>query len=73
MANKEWKKVVARKVSKMTPAQAQAKLDAISAETRKLGATIFHDTIKELTGGYNSQSINFYVIRKLHDQVRFAK
>jgi hypothetical protein len=66
---KNWKRTVGSKISRMTPAQAQGKLDAINAERMAAGgATIFHPTIKELTGGFNSQSINFYVIRKLAEK-----
>jgi hypothetical protein len=58
----------------MTPTKASELLAAIYAETKAAcptgGATIFHPTIRELTGGFNSQSINFYVIRKLADKAK---
>jgi hypothetical protein len=64
-----WKRTVGQKIRQLSPEQAQQKLDAISAE----GITMYHATIRELTGGFNSQSINFYVIRKLADKVKSAK
>lgn len=66
--NQEWKKTVARNVRKLTPAQAKTHLADIEAERKAAGDTIFHPTIRKLTGGYNSQSINFHVIRKLYDK-----
>ena len=56
-----WKTTAARNVRRLTPAEACAKLDAIRAR----GVTIFVPEIKELTGGYISQNINFYVTRLL--------
>lgn len=56
-----WKRTVAANVRRLTPAEACAKLDAI----RGRGITIHIPEIKELTGGYVSQNINFYVIRRL--------
>ena len=40
------------------------------SEQPKNGATIVSETVRSLTGGFNSQSINFYVIRKLHEKTR---
>lgn len=51
----------AAKIARMTPEQARAALAAIKAE----GVTIFHPTIRELTGGFCSQSINHQVVQKL--------
>ncbi len=56
-----WRRIVGQRVSHMTPLEARAALDAIKAE----GVTIFQPTIKALTNGLNSQSVNTYVIRKL--------
>lgn len=55
----------AAKVGRMTKEQALATLDAIRAEHPGPGASIFSATIRGLTGGYNSQSLNMQVIRKL--------
>jgi len=56
-----WKRTARRNVRKLSPAGAQATIARINAE----GTTIFHADIRALTGGYNSQSINFHVIRLL--------
>lgn len=56
-----WKRVVGQKIRHMTTEEAQAAL----AEIRAGGVTIFKPTVRELTGGFNSQTINTYVIRKL--------
>jgi hypothetical protein len=61
-----WKRVVGQRVRRMTPADAAAAIARISAE----GATMFHQDIRDLTGGFNSQNINFYVIRKLADRAK---
>lgn len=58
---KNWRRIVGQRVRRLTPEQARAALNAISAE----GITIHHPTIRALTGGLNSQSINGYVQRKL--------
>lgn len=64
-----WKRTVGQNIRHLSPAQAKEKLAAITAE----GITIFHPTIRALTGGFNSQSINFYVVRKLHEKVTGIK
>jgi hypothetical protein len=56
-----WKRSVGQHLRHLTPDDAEALLGAIRAE----GITIFHPTIRKLTGGYNSQSINHYVVQKL--------
>ena len=56
-----WRRVAGQRIRHLTPEQAKAILAAIS----KRGPTIFHPEIRELTGGYGSQSINTHVIRKL--------
>jgi len=60
-----WKARVGQLVGRMTAERAKEILANIRAEDGPRGATIFHPDIRELTGGYNSQSINGYVIRKL--------
>ena len=57
----DWKKTAAKNIRKLTPGEALAALARMNAE----GSTIFHKDVRDLTGGYNSQSINFHVIRKL--------
>lgn len=56
----------AAKIARMTPAQAMAAIRAIRSE----GVTIHHPTIKALTGGYVSQSINAAVSRRLAERSR---
>lgn len=61
-----WKRVVGQKVARMTPEEALAMIKAVNARNKLVrGATIFHPELKELTGGFNSQNINFYCMRKL--------
>lgn len=57
----DWKRATAAKIRSLTPEEARAKLAAIRAE----GITANHETIRDLTGGYSSQSINPVVIRAL--------
>jgi len=54
----------AAKIAKMTPVEAKKNLDKIHQE----GITIEHPTIRDLTGGYCSQSLNAAVIRRLYEQ-----
>lgn len=56
-----WKRIVGQRIRHLTPEQARAALDAIQRD----GITIQHATVRTLTNGINSQSINAYVIRKL--------
>lgn len=55
------RRTTAQRIRRLTPEQAAAAL----AEIRADGVTIFHPAIRALTGGFNSQSINTYVVRKL--------
>lgn len=64
--DQSWKRILGQKIRYLTPVQCQEKLAAITAE----GITMFHPTIRELTGGLNSQSINFFVIRKLAEKAK---
>jgi hypothetical protein len=56
-----YKRRVGQVVRRLTPGQARRIIDAVSAR----GVTIEQPEIRALTGGFNSQDINFYVIRKL--------
>lgn len=60
---------VASRVSRMSPEQARA----ILAEIAKRGSTIYIREISTLTGGYNSQNINFMVQRKLGVKAGYVK
>jgi len=59
-----WKQTASAKIRKLDQ---QAALDMLAKIRAENGgqSTIFSATIRELTGGFNSQSINFTVIRKL--------
>jgi hypothetical protein len=59
-----WKQTAGRKIGRLDQQSALDTLAKIRAESRGQ-PTIFSATIRELTGGFNSQSINFTVIRKL--------
>jgi hypothetical protein len=59
-------------VRRMTPEQAKAWLARYNAEYVGAGATMFHESVRDLTGGFNSQSINTYVIRKVFDRSKEA-
>jgi len=52
-------------IGRMSKDEALATIARINAEHAGPGATIFSETIREITGGFNSQSINGYVVRKL--------
>lgn len=56
-----WKATTNRNIRKMTPDDSRAIIARIVAE----GVTIFHQDIRAITGGFNSQSINAYVLRRL--------
>jgi len=49
--------------------------DALAAltEIRINGLTMYHPAIREITGGFNSQSINNYVVRKLACKAGYIK
>jgi len=51
----------AGRISRLSPEQARERLDRIRAE----GVTIDKPTVRELTGGYASQSINIAIVRYL--------
>lgn len=51
-------------IARLSPAQAKQCLDAIRAE----GVTINHPTIRQLTGGFASQSLNTAVVRRLAER-----
>ena len=57
----DWKKTAEKNIKKLSAAEALDTLKRINTE----GATIFHADIKALTGGFNSQAINFTVVRLL--------
>ena len=57
----DWKKTAEKNIRKLTVSEALDILKRINTE----GATIFHADIKALTGGFNSQAINFTVVRLL--------
>jgi hypothetical protein len=60
-AHTTWKLTAAKNVRSLTPEEACATIERITAE----GVTIFHEDIKKITGGYVSQNINGYVMRLL--------
>ena len=62
--SKKMHKRINSVIGRMTAEQCTTALDTITSE----GVTIFHPTIRAITGGYNSQTINFGVIRQLHDR-----
>ena len=66
MAKPNWKRTVGQNLRHLKLGEARKILAQITAE----GPTIFHGDIKRLTGGFNSQSINFYVIRKLNEKAK---
>lgn len=59
-----WKQTVGQRIRWMTPLQCA---DAL-ARIRQRGFTIDQPTVRFLTGGFSSQSINHYVARKLADK-----
>ena len=73
MTTKNWKRSASAKIARLTPDEATMILSHITAETTRSGATIFHSVIRELTGGFNSQSINAYVVRRLGIRAGFIK
>ena len=67
--DQRWKRRAAAKVARLSPEQAREMLARIAAE----GYTILHPDIRELTGGYNSQSINGHVTRLLGRRAGYVK
>lgn len=59
----------ASNIARLTPEEARATLERIRAE----GPTIFHEDIRNLTGGLNSQSLNDLVIRRLGERAGLVK
>ena len=62
------RKTVAQRVRRMTPAQARQWLAEYQAAQAVAGPTMFSEPVRNLTGGFNSQSINFYVVRKVFER-----
>ena len=56
-----WRRVMAQRIRRLTPEQAEECLLRIRAK----GITIDQPVIRELTGGYASQSVNAIVMRRL--------
>jgi hypothetical protein len=73
MKLQQWKATLRRNVRRLSPADATLALAAIREEERESGPTIFHSTIRALTGGFNSQTINFVVIRALAVRSKAAR
>jgi len=64
---KNWKRVTGGNIGRLTAEEARAVIDTYHNETRAAGGqTINHESIRALTGGLNSQSINFHVLAKLN-------
>ena len=70
MRCKNWKRVTGGNIGRLTAEEARAVIDTYHNETRAAGQTIHHESIRALTGGLNSQSINFYVLAKLNHKAR---
>lgn len=66
---RKWKRTAARNVRKLSHDEARAIVHRVNSQ----GATIFHDDIKRLTGGYQSQNINFHVMRLLGKKIGIIK
>ena len=60
-------------VGRMTKDEALATIAQINAEQAVTGPTIFSETIRGITGGFNSQSINHYVVRKIGVKAQIIK
>lgn len=60
----QWRRVMAQRIRRLSPEQAREYLRRI----RERGITIDQPAIRELTGGYASQSINAVVSRRLAAQ-----
>jgi hypothetical protein len=56
-----WRRVAGQRIRHLSAEAAKTALDAIRAQ----GLTVEQPTIRELTGGYCSQSINAHVTRRL--------
>ena len=66
MFNTNWKRIAGQRIRRLTADQARLVLESI----RQRGATIEQPAIRALTGGYASQSINHYVIRKVAERAK---
>lgn len=64
-----WKKTAHQNISKMTPEEAKETL----ASHRKHGVGIGDPTIRKITGGFSSQSIDMHVLRKLGIKAGYIK
>jgi hypothetical protein len=80
MALQPWQAAAKRRIAKLTGPQALEYQKRITAERmgnvglgNPTGATIFHPAVRELTGGLNSQNINFYVVQLLQARIRKAQ
>ena len=64
------RRTVSQRVRRMTQEQAKEWLLENNRHQRHHGSTIFSPQVRELTGGFNSQSINNYVVRKVYDRAK---
>lgn len=71
-AHRAWLKTLTSNLRRMSQAQAQEWLKEYNAELQATGPTMYHPSVRRLTGGFNSQSINFLVVRKVFDKSKAA-
>lgn len=65
-----WKRTAKRKIARLSATEVRRIMDCVNETGSKMGHTIMQPEIRALTGGYNSQSINFYVMRMLWERVK---
>jgi len=67
-ATVDWKTTAKRNIAKMSG------LEALEAQKKiAFRGTAFPDVVREITGGYASQAISFWVIQQLQVQIRKAQ
>lgn len=66
---RNWRRTLGQHLRHMTAKQVRASLLRIRVRGPLRNITIDQPEVRKLTGGLNSQHINFYVVRKLHEKL----
>ncbi len=69
--NQNWKRIVGQRIRRLTMNEAKQILE--NRSKRPEGAQIGDPVIRNLTGGYSSQAIDFWVMMKLGEKAGFRK
>jgi hypothetical protein len=69
----DWKKTANKNIRKLSVPEALDILKRIADARRITGPTMYSPEIRDLTGGFNSQAINYTVLRLLGKKVGICR